>query len=226
MRLLIIEDEVKTASNLKMGFEENQFLVDVAFDGETGYLLATRNNYDLIITDIIMPGINGYEVCRRIREAGINTPMIMLTALGMTSDKITGFNAGTDDYVVKPTDFEELLARTKTLIKRSKNIIQVDNKLIISDLVMNLDKQEVTRGGNLIELTPKEFALLQFLIKNKGKVKSKSEISEKVWNINFDTGTNVVEVYVNYLRNKIDRNFPIKLIHTKTGRGYYIKEQT
>jgi len=223
MRILIIEDEVKTADTLKKGLEENQFEVELAFDGEIGLLLSIRNQYDLIISDIIMPGMNGFELCRRLREQGINTPMIMLTAMGMTSDKITGFNAGTDDYLVKPIEFDELLARVKSLIKRSKNIIQTDNKLFFADISINLDTNEVLRAEKNIDLTPKEFSLLEYFIRNKEKVISKSEIAEKVWNINFDTGTNVIEVYVNYLRNKIDKDFPVKLLHTKIGKGYFLK---
>ena len=224
MKILLIEDEVKTAQTLKKGLEENLFEVTLAFDGEMALLLAQRTIYDLIITDIIIPLINGLELCRQIREHNINTPIIMLTALSMTSDKISGFNAGTDDYMVKPFEFEELLVRVKSLIKRSKNIIQTERKLVFEDLSLNLDTKEVIRGGKLINLTAKEFSLLEYLIKNKGKVVSRIDIAEKVWDINFDTGTNVIEVYVNYLRNKVDKDFPIKLIHTKVGMGYILKK--
>lgn len=223
MKILLIEDEVKTAQTLKKGLEENKYEVTLAFDGELGLLLAKRNTYDLIITDIIIPGINGLELCRQIRESDINTPMIMLTALGMTSDKISGFNAGTDDYIVKPFEFEELLVRIKSLIKRSKNEIQIERKLVFADLSLNIETKEVVRSGKEINLTAKEFALLEYFIRNKGKVVSRMDIAEKVWDINFDTGTNVVDVYVNYLRNKIDKDFAVKLIHTKVGMGYIMK---
>jgi two-component system copper resistance phosphate regulon response regulator CusR len=170
-----------------------------------------------------MPVVNGFELCRKIREKGISTPLIMLTALGMTSDKITGFNAGTDDFMVKPCDFEELLIRSKYLIKKSKNNSHFNQQLTFGDLIVDSNSKEVFRSGNLIELTPKEFALLEYLMKNAGKVISRAELSKNVWNINFDTGTKIVEVYINYLRNKIDKGYEQKLIHTRQGMGYVLK---
>jgi len=223
LRILIIEDEIKTAETLKKGLEENRFFVDIVFDGEMGLLSSKQNKYDLIISDINMPGINGFELCRRIREAGDNTPMIMLTAMSMTSDKIAGFEAGADQYMVKPFEFEELLARVKSVIKRSNQPAEKQELLNIADLFINLQTKEVVRAGRNIVLTAKEFSLLEYFIRNKGKVISRMDIAEKVWDINFDTGTNVIEVYVNYLRNKIDKGFDQKLIHTRVGMGYVLK---
>jgi two-component system copper resistance phosphate regulon response regulator CusR len=224
MRILVAEDEVKTALMIKQGLDENGYETDIAFDGEAALALYRQNNYHLIVTDIIMPKLTGLELCKIIRTEKNSPPIIMLTALGMTTDKISGFNAGTDDYLVKPFEFEELIARIKAIVKRTYGTQSPTNQLTFADLVINLDSKEVTRAGNTISLTAKEFMLLLFLIKNKGRVISKADIAENVWDVNFDTGTNVVEVYVNYLRNKIDKNYPTKLIHTKIGMGYILKE--
>lgn len=224
MRILVAEDEVKTALMIKQGLDENGYETDIAFDGEAALALYRQNNYHLIVTDIIMPKLTGLELCKIIRTEKNSPPIIMLTALGMTTDKISGFNAGTDDYLVKPFEFEELIARIKAIVKRTYGTQSPTNQLTFADLVINLDSKEVTRAGNAISLTAKEFMLLLFLIKNKGRVISKADIAENVWDVNFDTGTNVVEVYVNYLRNKIDKNYPTKLIHTKIGMGYILKE--
>lgn len=224
MRILVAEDEVKTALMIKQGLDENGYETDIAFDGEAALALYRQNNYHLIVTDIIMPKLTGLELCKIIREEKDSPPIIMLTALGMTTDKISGFNAGTDDYLVKPFEFEELIARIKAIVKRTYGTQSPTNQLTFADVVINLDSKEVTRAGNAISLTAKEFMLLLFLIKNKGRVISKADIAENVWDVNFDTGTNVVEVYVNYLRNKIDKNYPTKLIHTKIGMGYILKE--
>ncbi len=224
MRILVAEDEVKTALMIKQGLDENGYETDIAFDGEAALALYRQNNYHLIVTDIIMPKLTGLELCKIIRTEKNSPPIIMLTALGMTTDKISGFNAGTDDYLVKPFEFEELIARIKAIVKRTYGTQSPTNQLTFADVVINLDSKEVTRAGNAISLTAKEFMLLLFLIKNKGRVISKADIAENVWDVNFDTGTNVVEVYVNYLRNKIDKNYPTKLIHTKIGMGYILKE--
>lgn len=223
MNLLIVEDESKTAKTLKQGLEEHGYKVDVCYDGLMALMLCQRNEYDLIVSDIIMPGLNGYELCNKLREAGKNTPIILLTALGMTDDKVKGFDRGADDYLVKPFEFQELLARIRSLLKRSKNIAHTSRKLKFHDIEMDLDAKEVSRAGKQIYLTPKEFDLMVYFIRNQGKVISKMDISEKVWDINFDTGTNIIEVYVNYLRKKIDKDFPDKLIHTRVGMGYVLK---
>lgn len=224
-RLLVIEDEVKTARSVRQGLEEHQYQVELAFDGETGKKMATRNKYDLIISDIIMPGINGIELCRQLRDANVQTPILMLTALGTVADKLEGFDSGADDYLAKPFEFQELLARIKALLKRNPQIDQEPHVLTIADLELNLDTKRACRGGREIELTAKEFALLEFFISNKGRVLSKTEIAERVWGIDFDTGTNIVEVYVNYLRRKVDKDFSPKLIHTQFGMGYILKEK-
>ena len=225
MRILVIEDEPKVASFIRQGLEEQNYEVDVAYDGQTGKRLAISKEYDLILMDVIIPYINGVELCKELRAAHIHTAILMLTALGTTDDKIVGFDAGADDYLVKPFAFNELLARIKALVKRTRGGVTTGNVLKVSDLELNLDQRNVRRGDKTIELTAKEFALLEFFIRNKGKVLSRADIARKVWDINFDTGTNVVDVYVNFLRKKIDRDFPTKLIHTHIGVGYILKDE-
>ena len=202
MKLLIIEDEPKVVEFLRQGLEEQGYEVEVAYDGQMGERLASRNTYDIILLDVVLPLINGYELCRRIREKKQEVPILMLTALGTTDDKLTGFDAGADDYLVKPFEFKELLARIKSLTKRSSGIMQTSSVIRVAGLELDLNKKTARRENKTIELTAKEFALLDFLMKNKGKVVSRVEIAEKVWDITFDTGTNVVDVYINILRIK------------------------
>lgn len=223
MKLLLVEDEKKTAQSLQKGLEENQFFVDVAYDGDEGWQKFNAARYDLVISDVIMPGVGGIDLCRRIRSQKPDVPLILLTALGTVSDKVAGFDAGTDDYLVKPFEFQELLARVRALLKRTGKKSPAGSLLTIADLTLNLDTKEVHRSGKLISLTAREFALLEYFIRNEGRVLSRHEINEKVWDIHFDTGTNVIEVYVNYLRNKIDKDFENKLIHTRVGMGYVMK---
>jgi two-component system copper resistance phosphate regulon response regulator CusR len=223
MKLLLIEDEPKTLQSIKQGLEENGYEVDIAYDGLIGRQLAKNNSYQLIISDIIIPGINGIELCREIRNWGDETPILMLTALGTTDDKVTGLDAGADDYLVKPFEFKELLARVRALTKRGASVSQTAQVLRFADLEVSLDAKTVHRSGNKINLTAREFNLLVYLIRNQGRVISKVEIAEQVWDIGFDTGTNVIEVYVNYLRKKIDKDYPVKLIHTLFGMGYVLK---
>lgn len=223
MKLLLIEDEPKTVQSLKQGLEEQGYEVDVAYDGLMGQHLARRNEYQLLITDIILPGLNGIELSRELRKTGLQTPILMLTALGSVDEKVLGFEAGADDYLVKPFAFAELLARVRALTKRSQGVQETARLLRYADLEMDLDAKSVVRAGRHIDLTAREFALLEFLLKKQGKVVSKAEIAQDVWDLGFDTGTNVVEVYVNLLRKKIDRDFPEKLIHTQYGMGYVIK---
>jgi two-component system copper resistance phosphate regulon response regulator CusR len=225
MKLLLIEDELKTSQTIKQGLEENGYSVETAYDGETGLNMALSNKYNLIITDIMIPKINGLDICKRLRIIDSKTPVIMLTALGMTSDKIKGFEMGTDDYIVKPFEFAELIARVRALLKRSESNNSINNIMSFADITVNLDNMEVVRSGKQIKLTAKEFGLLIYFIKNKGRVVSKSDIAEHVWDIHFDTGTNIVEVYVNYLRNKIDKDFKTKLIHTRIGMGYVLRTE-
>jgi two-component system, OmpR family, copper resistance phosphate regulon response regulator CusR len=223
MKLLLIEDEPKTLQSIRQGLEENGYEVDIAYDGLIGKQLARSNVYQLIISDIIIPGINGIELCREIRSWGDETPILMLTALGTTDDKVTGLDAGADDYLVKPFEFKELLARVRALTKRGSTVLHTAQVLRFADLEVSLDAKTVYRSGNKINLTAREFNLLVYLIRNQGRVISKVEIAEQVWDIGFDTGTNVIEVYVNYLRKKIDKDYPVKLIHTQFGMGYVLK---
>jgi two-component system copper resistance phosphate regulon response regulator CusR len=187
--------------------------------------MARKGNFGIIISDIIMPGINGLDLCRQLRAERIQTPVLMLTALGATDDVVTGLDAGADDYLIKPFEFRELLARVRALAKRSRPEQPTSGIMRYADLELNTDTREVSRQGKSIELTPREFALLHYLLQYPGRVFSKAEIAANVWDVDFDTGTNVVEVYVNYLRKKIDRQFDSKLIHTRPGMGYFLKEE-
>jgi DNA-binding response OmpR family regulator len=220
MRVLIVEDEPKVASFLKQGLEEESYDVDVAFDGQMGRRLAIGKAYDIILMDVIMPYTNGYQLCKELRDENIQTPILMLTALGTTDDKISGFDAGADDYLVKPFEFKELLARIRALTKRSQGTSQKSNQLIYRDLTLDLDKRAAIREGKTITLTSKEFGLLEYFMRNIGKLLSRLDISEKVWDINFDTGTNTVDVYINILRKKIDKDFRESYIQTRIGHGY------
>ncbi len=224
MKILIIEDEPKVVAFLKKGLEENGYDVEFAYDGQIGERLATKEYFDLILLDVIIPHINGLELCKRIREINQQIPILILTALGTTDDKVTGFDAGADDYLVKPFEFKELLARIKALTKRTSGIVQSSRMLKIGDLELDLDRKIAKRSDKTIELTAKEFSLLEYFMQNKGRVVTRSEISEKVWDISFDTGTNVVDVYVNILRKKIEKDFDKKLIHTRIGMGYIFGE--
>lgn len=223
-KILIVEDHVKMADSISKGLEENGFKTDVAYDGFIGKRLSDSNEYNLIILDINLPLLNGYELCAEIRKKDSQVPVIMLTALGSTEDKLLGFDKGADDYIVKPFEFRELLARIKALLKRMPANKKSQAILRVADLEMDIEGKTVKRGDNFIDLTAKEFSLLEYLVRNTGKVISKADIADKIWNINFDTGTNVIEVYVNFLRKKIDKNYPVKLIHTQIGMGYVLKE--
>ena len=225
MKILIIEDEVKAVNSLAKGLKEYHIDVDYAYDGITGSRLAVANQYDVIISDIIVPGMNGFDLTRELRSKGISTPVLLLTALSSTDDKVTGLEVGADDYLTKPYEFKELLARIKALSRRGKEPPVPKVTLSFSDMGMNLTTKEFFRQGKKIELTPKEFALMEYFIRHQGRVISKVEIAEKVWDINFETTSNVVEVYVNYLRNKMDKPFEKKLIHTVFGVGYILKDE-
>jgi len=225
MNILLVEDEQKVAAFIKKGLEVTDYVVDVAYDGQIGLRMGQGSNYDLIILDVNLPIINGFEVCRQLRESNIKTPILMLTALGTTKDKVFGFDLGADDYLVKPFEFEELTARIKALIKRAKATPLLQTSLKVADLELNSDSKIVTRNSIPIELTAKEFMLLEYLMRNKGKVLSRSDIAEKIWDISFDTGTNVIDLYIFYLRKKIDKDYTPKLIHTQVGMGYVLKEK-
>ncbi|MFL0161933.1 response regulator transcription factor [Aquirufa salirivi] len=225
MRILLIEDEPKTVQSLKRGLEENNYEVEVAYDGLMGRQLATRNAYQLIVSDIIIPGINGIELCKELRSLGIQTPILMLTALSTTDDKLIGFEAGADDYLAKPFDFKEFMARVKALIKRSNQTLVDSQVLKFADLELDLTSKLVTRSGQKINLTAKEFQLLEYFLKNQEKVISKAEIAENIWEVEDENSSNLIEVYVNYLRKKVDKNFPSKLIHTQFGMGYILRQE-
>jgi len=223
-KILIVEDEPKVASFIKLGLEENNYAVEVAYDGVIAKRMFDASEFDLLVVDINLPLKSGIELCREIRETNKRVPVLMLSALGTTEDKITGFDSGADDYMLKPFEFRELLVRIRALIKRSTNTDANSNVLKVANLEMNLDSYKVTRDGKRIELTSKEFSLLELMMRNKGRVLSRVEIAEKVWALTFDTGTNVIDVYVNFLRKKVDKDFTPKLIHTQTGVGYILSE--
>ncbi|WP_421826192.1 response regulator [Larkinella sp.] len=225
MKILVVEDEPKLASFVKKGLEEQSFEVDVAFDGQIGRTMALSNNYDVIVLDVNVPKINGYDLAKSLRSENIKTPILMLTAMGSLDNKVAGFEAGADDYLVKPFEFRELLARLRALSKRTIDTSQQANLLKVADLELDLNEKIARRGGKRIELTAKEFALLEYLMRNRSRVVSRIDIAEKVWDIHFDTGTNVIDVYVNFLRKKVDKDFPVKLIHTVIGMGYMLKEE-
>jgi DNA-binding response OmpR family regulator len=224
MNILIIEDDQRIAELIQRGLGEHGFVTSLAYDGLLGKKLALQNNYDLIIMDIIIPKINGLDLCKQIREYRPDTPIIMLTALGTTDDKVEGFDAGANDYLVKPFEMRELLVRIRALLKRNNKTVSIwGNILKYADLEMNLHTKIVKRNGQEISLSPKEFKLLEYMLQNPERVLSRVEIAEKVWDTHFDTGTNFIDVYINYLRNKIDKKFDPKLIHTKPGMGFILK---
>jgi two-component system, OmpR family, copper resistance phosphate regulon response regulator CusR len=223
--ILVVEDELKVATFIKKGLQTQSFEATIASDGEEAKRYFNEHPFDLVILDLNLPDMSGLDVCKYIREHNTRVPILMLTALGAVADKLSGFEVGTDDYMVKPFDFMELLVRVKALLKRTEEIPPVVEKLQVADLELDLDEKVARRSGNVIELTAREFSLLEYLMRNKGKVVSKVDIAEKVWDINFDTGTNFVEVYINYLRNKVDKAFPVKLIHTVVGMGYMLKHK-
>ncbi len=224
MNILLVEDEVSVSNFIKKGFESEGYLLDVAFDGTMGKSLFWMKKYDLVILDINLPGINGFTLCQEFKKDRPHTPIIFLTALDGLDDKITGFESGADDYVVKPFEFQELLLRTKALIRRSGSSSLTDRKLVVGDLEMEPFGKVVTRAGKRVELTAREFSLLEYLMINKGRVVSRVDIAEKVWDLNFDTSTNVIDVYINYLRKKIDKDQSKKILHTVVGMGYTLRE--
>jgi len=220
MKILIVEDEPKVASFIKKGLEESNYEAEIAYDGLSAYNLAHQYQYDLFILDVIIPGISGLDLCKKLKSQYPDIPILMLTALGTTDDKLIGFDAGADDYMIKPFEFRELLARLRVLLKTANKASDQSNKLIFGDLELDLNRKTVKRGTAQMELTAKEFSLIEFFMRNSGRVLSRNDIAEKVWDVSFDSGTNVVDVYVNFLRKKIDKGFDKKLIHTKVGFGY------
>ena len=222
--ILIVEDEKKIADTLKMGLTENGFYVEVAYDGKIGYQLLTSRRFDLVILDINLPGMNGYDLCKAIRYRNMNTVVIILTSMSSLDDKIEGYDAGADDYLVKPFEFRELLLKIRALLKHTPGQdMPVGNMLRVADLEMNLDTKEVKRGGKKIKLTAKEFQLLEYLMRNKNRVVSRADLAINVWDVDFNTNTNVIDVYISYVRNKVDKDFDQKLIQTHVGMGYILR---
>lgn len=229
--ILIIEDDQRLATLLRTGVEEAGYQVLLAYDGEMALRLF-RSHTDavsLVLSDIILPGLTGLELCKLVRAERPDVPILMLTALGTTDDKLEGFDAGADDYMTKPFDFRELLARIGVLLKRrlGQNQPHAEEKKVLEygGLQLDIDRHECSRDGEQIKLTPKEFALLQYLLENAGKVVSRADIQEKVWHTHFDTGTNFIDVYINYLRRKVDNAYSMKLIHTKPGVGFILSHE-
>lgn len=220
MRILVVEDERKVASFIKKGLQEAAYSVEVAADGLKGQLLGLQGDYDLIILDVLLPKQDGWETCRKLRQGGIKTPILMLTALGQTEDKVKGLDIGADDYLTKPFEFSEFLARVRALMRRAA---AGQTTLKIADLTLDVNERSAIRAGKKITLTAKEFALLEYLLRNKGRVLSRTQISERVWGIDFDRGSNVVDTYIKFLRQKIDRGFDKPLIHTVVGMGYVMR---
>src|SRR6478735_2167298 len=223
--ILIVEDEKKIADTLRFGLTELGYQVDVAYDGTLGYRLFNTRAFNLVILDINLPGMNGYDLCKAIRSQNQHIPVLMLTSMSALNDKIEGYESGADDYMVKPFEFKELLLKIRALLKRTMNqSLPVGNVLKASDLEMNLDSKEVRRDGKIINLTTKEFQLLEYLLRNKNKVVSRVDIAISVWDVDFETNTNVIDVYISYLRNKVDKDFEHKLIQTHVGMGYILKD--
>ena len=221
MRILIVEDEKKVAGFIKKGLEEETYAVDVAHDGEEGLHLAKEGDYDLVILDLMLPKMNGLEVLSELRGGRRDVPILLLTAKDTVEDRVTGLNKGADDYLTKPFAFSELLARVRVLLRRGK--AEVKTELQIADLSLNLVSHKVNRGGGEVELTGKEYSLLEYFMRNQGKVLTRTMIAEHVWDYNFDTFTNVIDVYVNHLRKKVDKGHSKKLLHTLRGVGYIMK---
>jgi len=223
MRILVVEDEKKVAQFIKKGLEEEHYAVDTAFDGEAGLFMAESNEYDLVVLDLMIPKIDGIEVLRRIRGNKNNVPVLVLTARARVEDIVKGLDTGGDDYLTKPFEFVEFLARIRALLRREK--MEKEPILKVADLTLSLVTHKVMRRGKEIELTSKEYALLEYFMRNPGKVLTRTMISEHVWDYHFDSLTNVIDVYVNYLRKKIDKDFETKLIHTIRGVGYIMKRE-
>lgn len=228
-KVLLIEDEAGVVNLLKRGLEEEGCDISVAMDGLSGYEMAAKHIFDLLIVDVMLPGMNGIEICRSLRNQKVATPILMLTALGSTENIVTGLDSGADDYLIKPFHFAELLARLRTLLRRKAepdNGSGTDNAILsLADLQLNTDTKMVARAGKEIQLTATEYRLTEYLLRNRNRVLSRMDILEYVWGVDFNMNTNVVDVYINYLRKKIDKDFDPKLIHTVVGMGYVLKIQ-
>ena len=224
MKLLLVEDDPKISSFIKIGLEANNYLVDIAYDSPIAEKFALSRKYDVMILDVVIPGISGFELCKNIRNHDIMTPVLFLTSLDSIEDKLTGFNSGGDDYLVKPFSFQELLARLKALNRRNGDII-VKQVLKIADLEIDTSSRKVKRGGKDIFLTATEYKILELLMENEGKVFDRVHIAEKIWGFSFNSGTNIIDVHINSIRRKIDKEFTTKLIHTRKGFGYVLSEE-
>lgn len=223
--ILVVEDDLRVANLLKGGLEEKGYQLLVAYDGVSAWRLFQSQVADLVISDVILPKMDGFELCRLIKQSSPQTPVLMLTALGTTDDKLQGFDSGADDYLVKPFDFRELDARIRVLLKRHKGApVEQPVRITYADLEIDLLRKEVRRNGIFIKLSPKEYHLLLYMAEHAERVVSRVEIAEHVWNTHFDTGTNFIDVYINYLRKKIDRDFSTNLIHTKPGIGFILMQ--
>jgi len=223
--VLIVEDDKRIAENISKGLASEGMKVEIASDGITGKQMALQNEYDLLLLDLNLPGLKGYDVCRQVRRYKPLLPIIMLTAYGEIEDKVSGLRLGADDYIVKPFDFRELTARISAALRRNDLLSNKSEREIIQvgDLCLNLRTKQVKRGEREIELTARELSLLEYLMRHSGEVVSKMDLAENVWHLNFDPGTNVVEVYINYLRRKVDKDFEHKMIHTRPGLGYVLQ---
>lgn len=223
MRILVVEDEKKLAAYIKKGLEENHFAIDVSSDGEEGLFMLNTNEYDLVILDVMLPGKNGFEILREARKNGKEMPVLFLTAKDAVEDKVYGLDLGADDYLIKPFSFIELMARIRALIRRGK--VHCQTQLTVADLSLDMVAHRLCQNGQPVELTNKEFALLEFFMRNLNTVLTRTQIAEHVWDYNFDSFTNVIDVFVNRLRNKIDKDRTHKLIHTIKGVGYVMKDE-
>lgn len=223
MKILLVEDEVSLASFIRKGVESEGYEIDLAYDGLMGQRLADNNTYDVMVLDVNLPKINGFDLCRHIKQESPRQPVMLLTALDSLPDKESGFGAGADDYLVKPFQFRELMLRIKALARRNSDYTGLKRVLRVADLELDTEAHSVTRAGQRIELTAREYALLEYLMINQGRTVSRVDIAEKVWDLHFDTNTNVIDVYVNYLRKKIDKDFSPKLLHTVVGMGYVLR---
>lgn len=224
-KILLVEDEPRVSSFIKKGLEEQRFNVDAVFNGQDAVQAAQDREYDLIVLDIVLPKLTGMEVCREIRNFNKDVPILMLTALGTVEDKVKGLHSGADDYLVKPFHFKEFLARIEAMLRRRRGILK-QKVYVLDDLIMDSGSKSVKRGGKSISLTAREFSLLELFLNNVNKVLSRSFIAESVWGLDFETGTNVIDVYINYLRNKLEKGHDKKLIHTVIGMGYVLKSET
>jgi heavy metal response regulator len=223
MRILVVEDEKKVARFIQQGLEEEHYAVDIAHDGEKGLQMASSEDYDLVVLDVMLPKKSGFEITKALRASKKTLPIIMLTAKTSTEDKVEGLDSGADDYLTKPFAFAELLARVRSLLRRGAS--EKSTLLKVADLELDTVSHKAKRGGKSIELTAKEYSLLEYLMRNKERELSRTLITEHIWDYNFDTGTNIIDVYVNHLRNKVDDGFTVKLIHTVRGVGYVMREE-